>query len=126
MSDPAAVSRLDKLRALEEWLSWQLTHTRNKIREAEVQERQEQRARERARAEQVWKIQPMRTRSTALLHRGGCSLYPNEFGYSSREEAIIALAEPNIGLCEVCPRRPGRDRSVRAALRGEVLAGGSD
>ncbi|MEW2491629.1 hypothetical protein [Streptomyces sp. NPDC048411] len=40
MSNPGSMSRLDKLRALEEWLDWQLRQTRGRIRELEAQEQE--------------------------------------------------------------------------------------
>ncbi|MFI2780115.1 DUF6233 domain-containing protein [Streptomyces sp. ALB3] len=40
--------------------------------------------------------------STALLHRGGCATYPDQVGLISREDAMVALAEPDIEPCEVC------------------------
>ncbi|MFF2902918.1 DUF6233 domain-containing protein, partial [Streptomyces sp. NPDC057966] len=90
------ISDLDKNQALEQWLEWQLRQVRGRIRELQAKEQQEARAQERARAEQSWKIQPQRSGSTALLHRGGCSLYSARFGFISREDALIALAEPGI------------------------------
>ncbi|MFJ7200714.1 MULTISPECIES: DUF6233 domain-containing protein [unclassified Streptomyces] len=101
------ISDLDKNRILEQWLEWQLRHVRGRIRELEVKERQEERARERARAEQSWKIQPQRSGRTALLHRGGCGLYNAALGFLDREEALIALAEPDIEPCEVCRPETG-------------------
>ncbi|MET7548407.1 DUF6233 domain-containing protein [Streptomyces sp. NBC_01724] len=106
MSDSGDISDLDKNRALADWLEWQLRRTRNRIRELEVKERQEQRAHERAQAEQSWKIQPKRSRDTATLHRGGCSLSP-QLGFINREEAIIALNEPGIEACRVCHPETG-------------------
>ncbi|MGP4052070.1 hypothetical protein [Streptomyces sp. 2A115] len=50
--DLRPVDRLAKLRALEEWLDWQLNSTRRKIREVTAQVEQDHRARERAYAEQ--------------------------------------------------------------------------
>ncbi|MET8747864.1 DUF6233 domain-containing protein [Streptomyces sp. NPDC004728] len=38
-----------------------------------------------------WKIQPQRSSSAALVHRGDCALYPVEGGFLTREEAAIAL-----------------------------------
>lgn len=77
MSDSGGISDLDKNRALADWLEWQLGRTRNRIRELEVKERQEQRAHERAQAEQSWKIQPKRSRDTAKLHRGAAPCHPS-------------------------------------------------
>ncbi|MET8516016.1 DUF6233 domain-containing protein [Streptomyces sp. NPDC005077] len=101
MSDPGSISDLDKNRSLAAWLEWQLRQTRNRIRELEIQEEQERRRPERARAEQSWKIQPKRTGDRAMLHRGGCTLCP-DMGFINRQEAIIALAEPDIEPCQIC------------------------
>ncbi|MEU9565363.1 DUF6233 domain-containing protein [Streptomyces sp. NPDC048161] len=43
-----------------------------------------------------WKIQPQRSSSVALLHRGDCSLYETAMGFLDREDALIALAEPSL------------------------------
>lgn len=40
--------------------------------------------------------------ATALLRRGTCALHGNDFGFFSREEAVIALAEPDIEACRTC------------------------
>uniref|UniRef100_UPI002F918BE1 DUF6233 domain-containing protein n=1 Tax=Streptomyces sp. NBC_01401 TaxID=2903854 RepID=UPI002F918BE1 len=48
-----------------------------------------------------WKIQPQRSNALALLHRGNCALYPTDAGYISREDAMIALAEPDIQPCDI-------------------------
>ncbi|MCX4681972.1 hypothetical protein OG413_43045 [Streptomyces sp. NBC_01433] len=76
MSD--GISDLDKNRVLAEWLEWQLRQVRSRIRELEVKEQQEERARQRARAEQSWKIQPQRGGMPAMLHRGGCGRDPGD------------------------------------------------
>lgn len=102
MSDPAHMTPLDKNRALAEWLEYQLRQVRNRIRELEVQEQQEQRRLELARAGQRWKIQPQRSSSAALVHRGDCSLYSADGGFIGREDALIALAEPDIEACPIC------------------------
>ncbi|MEV0026855.1 DUF6233 domain-containing protein [Streptomyces atroolivaceus] len=78
-----------------------------RIRELEGQEQQEKRQRERARAAQSWKIQPQRSSSSALLHRGNCMLYKNSFGFMSREEAVVALTDPDIEACQICNPRAG-------------------
>ncbi|MFF3787966.1 DUF6233 domain-containing protein [Streptomyces sp. NPDC001933] len=44
-------------------------------------------------------MQPQRSSSAALVHRGDCVLYPVEGGFLTREEAVIALAEPDIEAC---------------------------
>jgi TolA-binding protein len=100
------MSDLDKNRALVEWLEWQLRQTKNRVRELEVQEEQERRRKERARAEMSWKIQPQRTGESAMLHRGGCTLSP-DYGFINREEAMIALAEPDIEPCQICHPETG-------------------
>ncbi|MFJ9683552.1 DUF6233 domain-containing protein [Streptomyces sp. NPDC101194] len=110
MPGPEGISDLDKKRALADWLEWQLRQVRNRICELEVKERQEVRARERARAEQSWKIQPKRSGETALLHRGGCGLFKSELGFLTRDEAIIAMAEPDIEPCEVCRPETGLEQ----------------
>ncbi|MFJ2094755.1 DUF6233 domain-containing protein [Streptomyces sp. NPDC087901] len=101
------ISDLDKNRALVDWLEYQLRQAKNRVRELEVKAEQEQRARERARAEMSWKIQPQRAGTTAMLHHGGCSLYETTMGFLNREEALIALAEPDIEACEICRPETG-------------------
>ncbi|MFF3129854.1 DUF6233 domain-containing protein [Streptomyces sp. NPDC057908] len=107
MPGPEGISDLDKNRTLEQWLVWQLRQVRNRVRELEIREQQELRARQRARAEQSWKIQPRRSGEMAVLHRGGCGLYKSELGYLTRDEAIIALAEPDIEPCQICTPQTG-------------------
>ncbi|MEU5416600.1 DUF6233 domain-containing protein [Streptomyces clavifer] len=107
MPDPGGISRLEKWRATREYLAWQLRMADQKVRELEAQEQQDKRRREQARAEQSWKIQPQRSSSSALLHRGSCTLYKNDFGFISRDEAVIALAEPDIEACQVCNPQTG-------------------
>ena len=51
--------------------------------------------------------QPQRSSSTALLHRGGCATYPDQVGLISREDALVALAEPDIEPCQVCRPQTG-------------------
>ncbi|WP_413754489.1 DUF6233 domain-containing protein [Streptomyces sp. R-74717] len=101
------ISDLDKNRALVDWLRYQLRQAENRVREPEVKELQEQRARERARAEQSWKIQPKRSGETAMLHRAGCALYSAQLGFINRQEAIIALDEPDIEACQICNPQTG-------------------
>ncbi|MFJ3704031.1 MULTISPECIES: DUF6233 domain-containing protein [Streptomyces] len=101
------ISRLEKWRATREYLAWQLRHADHRIRELEALEQRERHLRERARAERSWKIQPQRSSSSALLHRGNCTLYRNDSGFISRDEAIIALAEPDIEPCQICNPQTG-------------------
>ncbi|MBL1288114.1 DUF6233 domain-containing protein [Streptomyces sp. NPDC057067] len=93
---------LEKNQAVAEWLEFQLRQVRKRIRELQVQDEQERRRRAAAYAAQRWKIQPQRSNATALLHRGNCTLYPTDAGYISREDAMVALAEPDIQPCEIC------------------------
>ncbi|MFC8230672.1 DUF6233 domain-containing protein [Streptomyces sp. NPDC057287] len=107
---PGAFSDLDKNRALLDWLRWQVGQTERRVRELEIQEAQERERRERARAEMSWKIQPQRSSPTALLHRGGCATYPDQAGLISREDAMVALARPDIEPCGVCRPETGLTR----------------
>ncbi|MDF6016930.1 DUF6233 domain-containing protein [Streptomyces sp. JH34] len=101
---PDAISDLEKNRALLDWLRWQVGQTERRVRELEIQQAQEQARRERARAEKSWKIQPQRSSSNALLHRGGCATYPDQVGLISREDAIVELAEPDSRARSADPR----------------------
>ncbi|MFF3128863.1 DUF6233 domain-containing protein [Streptomyces sp. NPDC057908] len=60
-----------------------------------------------ARAEQSWKIQPRRSGETAMLHRGGCGLYSAQLGFINRQEALIAMNEPDIEACQICKPETG-------------------
>lgn len=104
---PGDISDLDKNRALVDWLEYQLRQAKNRVRELEVAEAQERRRRERARAEMSWKIQPARAGRPAMLHRGACTLSAGERGLINREEALIALQEPDIEACEICRPETG-------------------
>ncbi|MFD6275141.1 DUF6233 domain-containing protein [Streptomyces sp. NPDC060209] len=107
MAGSGGISRLEKWRATREYLAWQLRLVDHRIRELEAQEQREKRRRAQARAEQSWKIQPQRSSSSALLHRGNCTMYRNGSGFISREEAIIALAEPDMEACQICNPQTG-------------------
>ncbi|MFB8038534.1 DUF6233 domain-containing protein [Streptomyces sp. NPDC056004] len=104
---PGGISDLDKNRTLEQWLEWQLRQVRGRIRELEIKEQQERRRREQAHAALRWKIQPQRSSAAALVHRGDCALYPVEGGFLTHEEAMIALAEPDIEACQICKPQAG-------------------
>ncbi|MFE6977027.1 DUF6233 domain-containing protein [Streptomyces sp. NPDC057682] len=101
------MSDLEKNQILAEWLRWQLRQTEIRIRELNTQEEQERHRRERARAERSWKIQPPRAGRPAMLHRGGCTLSAGEHGLIDREEALIAMTEPDIEACNVCRPETG-------------------
>ncbi|MBK3583077.1 DUF6233 domain-containing protein [Streptomyces microflavus] len=100
------ISDLDKNRALVAWLRYQLRHAEQRVRDLEHAEQAERRRKQRARAEQLWKIQPRRSAETALLHRGGCGLYTSR-AFIDREAAVNALAEPGITPCDVCAPETG-------------------
>lgn len=104
---PGEVSDLEKNRILVEWLEYQLRQAKNRVRELEVKAEQEKRARERAYAEQRWKLQPQRGGRPAMLHRGGCTLSAGEHGLLNRDEALIALEEPGVEVCEICRPETG-------------------
>ncbi|MFH8758015.1 DUF6233 domain-containing protein [Streptomyces atroolivaceus] len=50
---------------------------------------------------------PQRSSSVALLHRGGCATYPDQVPLVSREDAMVALAQPHIEPCRVCRPQTG-------------------
>ncbi|MFV5998858.1 DUF6233 domain-containing protein [Streptomyces sp. NPDC056231] len=124
MSDPGSMSRLDKLRALQEWLDWQLRQTRGRIQQLEAQERQGQqrRAPERQRGreqgkETVEKRESEKRRpptfpdwgitdvgigtSRSEVHRGDCFAGGKQLRAISREQALAALGD-GVQACEVC------------------------
>ncbi|CAM5515465.1 hypothetical protein SXANM310S_03832 [Streptomyces xanthochromogenes] len=100
---PSELSRLARLRVVEEYQVHQLERTRAAIRQLEAeQERQRERDPKR-RIEVSWKLQPSPTDSgVALLHRANCGLYTKEIGYLDAMEAQIAMGEPGIEPCQVC------------------------
>ncbi|WP_405191662.1 hypothetical protein OG473_38765 [Streptomyces anulatus] len=77
---PEGPSLLEKNRALEEWLRWQLGQVQKRIRDLEEQERVALR----------WKIQPKTPTSPALLHRRNCELYEARNGFIDRDYALVA------------------------------------
>ncbi|MCX4792538.1 DUF6233 domain-containing protein [Streptomyces sp. NBC_01221] len=128
MSDSGSISRLDKLRALEAWLDWQLHQTRARIREVEAQERQgprEPRGEEPSKQgeRQVEEQRRARTPDWGLIeagigspatevHRGDCWAAGKRLQEISRERAIAELADA-ARACEVC--RPDRVLGSRAS-----------
>lgn len=111
MSDLPLAERLAKNVAVLQYLEWQVSQQRNKVRELEVQVEQEARRRERARIEMSWKLQPKRSAEDGrpILHRGGCNLFTHEMGYLDRTEAIIALTDDELKVecCQVCKPETG-------------------
>ncbi|WP_239476263.1 DUF6233 domain-containing protein [Streptomyces sp. CS090A] len=98
---------LEKNRALEEWLRYQLGQVQARIRELEVQEAEERRRRQQAYAGLHWKIQPQRSNEAALLHRGDCGTYPVQGGFIGRDDAVIALSMPEVEPCPICRPETG-------------------
>jgi hypothetical protein len=103
MPDLPPAERLAKLRALEEWLDWQLNSTRAKIRTVEAEVERAKRAEARAYAERRWKLEPARGKRT-VLHRGGCGIWKGEQGYLERREVLLALEDDTftVEMCQVC------------------------
>ncbi|MCX5601641.1 DUF6233 domain-containing protein [Streptomyces phaeochromogenes] len=101
--------RLAKLSALEQWLDWQLHDTRRKIRQLTAQVEQERRRRERAHAEQRWKLEPRRGTREAILHRGGCGQWTRQMGYLTRQEVLLALTDDELKIepCGICRPETG-------------------
>ncbi|MFB6878524.1 DUF6233 domain-containing protein [Streptomyces sp. NPDC056323] len=52
-------------------------------------------------------MQAQRSSSAALVHRGDCAPHPAEGGFLTREETMIALAEPDIAACQICKPETG-------------------
>ncbi|MEU0836229.1 DUF6233 domain-containing protein [Streptomyces sp. NPDC005969] len=124
MSDPGSISRLDKLRALQDWLDWQLRQTRGQIQQLEAQERQGQQRRtpQRQRGREqgkppVGKRESEKQRPRTFpdwgitdvgigtlrseVHRGDCFAAGKQLRTISREQALAALAD-GVQACEVC------------------------
>lgn len=103
MNDMPPAERLAKLRALEEWLDWQLNSTRQKIRTLEAEAEREHRQAQRAWAEARWKLEPARDGRT-VLHRGGCGIWKGETGFLERGEVLLALEDDalTVEMCGVC------------------------
>ena len=119
MNDMPPTERLAKLRALEEWLAWQLNDTRRKIRAVEAEAERDRRRRERAFAEQRWKLEPSRNGDRrVILHRGGCSLWKKERGFLERGEVLLALEDEllELEMCGVCRPETGLDGAAGSGL----------
>lgn len=100
-------SRLEMLRFARRVAEQHLAQINRWIVEEEQREAEAERRQERAHAERRWKIEPQHGDRPALLHRGGCTRFETQVGYLDREEALIALAEPDIQPCEVCQPETG-------------------
>lgn len=98
---------LEKNRALEEWLQYQLGQVQARIRELEAQEAKDRHRWQQAHAGRRWKLQPERPDAMALLHRGDCATYPVVGGFIGRDEALIALEMPEVEPCRVCRPETG-------------------
>ncbi|MFE3688175.1 DUF6233 domain-containing protein [Streptomyces sp. NPDC059095] len=97
------MSRLTKLRVVEEYQAYQLERTRAAIRQLEAEAEREREREKKARMRVSWKLQPSRVDGgVALLHRAECGLYTREMGYLNEMEARIAMEEPGIEPCGVC------------------------
>lgn len=110
MNDLSPVERLSKLRALEEWLAWQLHNTRQKIRTTEADIERDRRQRKRAHAEAHWKVEASRAGDRrSILHRGGCGQYKNELGLLEREDVVLLLQDDSmtIEMCGICRPETG-------------------
>lgn len=108
MSDLPSTERLAKLRALEEWLDWQLGNTRARIRTLEAEMDRDRKQAQRAWAEARWKLEPARDRRS-VLHRGGCGIWKGEHGYLERREVLEALGDETlvVEMCGVCRPETG-------------------
>ncbi|WP_328306421.1 DUF6233 domain-containing protein [Streptomyces sp. NBC_00442] len=105
MYDPPSseLSRLAKLRVVEEYQAHQLERTRAVIREFEAEQERLREREKKQRMQVSWKPQPScADGGVALLHRGNCGLYTQEMGYLNAQEAQIAPAEAGIEPCQVC------------------------
>ncbi|GGS96552.1 DUF6233 domain-containing protein [Streptomyces violaceus] len=108
MNDMSPEERLAKLKALEEWLDWQLNATRARRRTVEAEVERNRKAAQRAWQEQRWKLEPARDRRT-VLHRGGCGIWKGETGFLERQEVLLALEDDSlkVEMCGVCNPEPG-------------------
>ena len=98
--------RLEKNRAVRDWLRWRLAEIEQTIRELEHQEAEDRRRREVARREQAWAISAPRTpNGHPMLHRGNCALRAK---YGAGElldlDGVRGAAEeyPDLEMCDVC------------------------
>lgn len=99
------ISRLDRLRVVEEYQAYQLERTRATIRELEQQEERERRRRDAARAQSSWKIEPRRAGRLALLHRGACTAYQGHAGTSTRWRRALPWRSRISGRVRCAPHR---------------------
>lgn len=102
MSDLPPAERLAKLRALEEWLDWQLRDTRRKITQTEQQIQ-----------EQVGYVSEQAIREGhplgATIHRANCTMIDRAVTTLSADDARTALTKDTkfFHPCEFCaPEKP--------------------
>ena len=105
MSDLSAGERLAKLRALEEWLEWQLNNTRQKIHALEQAEK----------APVRYVIEPKqhpKHPDPARIHLADCTMPQRKTIPISAGEARIGLAkDPDMfAVCEFCD--PGKSLGI--------------
>ncbi|PAZ15698.1 hypothetical protein CLM62_12950 [Streptomyces sp. SA15] len=101
MSDLPRAERLAKLRALEEWLDWQLHDTRRKIRDLETA----------ATPPASYVIEPKqhpKHPAPALIHLAGCTMADRKTSPVEADAARIGLTKDpeHIAACEFCA--PGK------------------
>lgn len=96
MNEPEP-SRLDKLRAVETYLQWQLDRIRKNIADEEARLATQQPA-------TAWRLQhlPGGTRGRGLLHRDGCPFDDDRSGVLDWDAAVVALGEETVEVCEAC------------------------
>lgn len=99
MSDLSPTERLAKLRALEEWLDWQLRDTRRKIRDLEQQQAEVSYVVEK----KIRDDHPM----GATIHLAGCTMPERETNPISAGDARVALTKDGkfFQPCEFCAPR---------------------
>ncbi|MEU9013204.1 DUF6233 domain-containing protein [Streptomyces sp. NPDC048479] len=108
------VPRLERLRSVRQWLSWQLRRTDESIAELERQETAAVRtARTLPPREPAWKLSMLRAGgkpSPDAVHTSDCRMAGNPTKQLTREQALRALTQDGIRACPYC--RPDTDLGV--------------